>query len=120
VAETTIAVTTTQQGVTDAGHCSLQEAIYAAEIAGNTPLNLTDPRRFYTTGCELQGNSPPYTIVLQKTVYSFNTFWDRDVHNLFGLTATPIIFTDITIQVNGATLQWTGTGNSQSFAVGTV
>jgi hypothetical protein len=26
-------------------------------------------------------------------------------HNLFGLTATPIIFTDITIQGNGATWQ---------------
>jgi hypothetical protein len=58
--------------------------------------------------------------VLQKTVYSFNAFWGRDAHNLFGLTATPIIFTDITTQGNGATLQWTGTGNSRLFAVGTV
>lgn len=117
-AQTTILVTTTQQGVTDGSHCSLQEAIYAAEFASNTALNLTDPDRFYTTGCVLQGNSPPFTIVLQKTVYSFNTFWDRDAHNPFGLTATPIIFTDITIQGNGATLQWTGTGNSRLFAVG--
>jgi hypothetical protein len=31
-AQTTIQVTTTQQGVTDATHCSLQEAIYAAEL----------------------------------------------------------------------------------------
>jgi uncharacterized repeat protein (TIGR01451 family) len=119
VAQTTIQVTTTQQGVTDASHCSLQEAIYAAEFASNTALNLTDPDRFYTTGCELQGSSGPFTIVLQKTVYSFNTFWDRDAHNPFGLTATPIIFTSITIQGNGATLQWTGTGNSRLFAVGT-
>src|SRR4029077_14547635 len=118
VAETTIEVTTTQQGVTDSSHCSLQEAIYAAEFASNTALNLTDPDRFYTTGCELQGNSPPFTIVLQKTVYSFNTFLDRDAHNPFGLTATPIIFTDITIQGNGATLHWTGTRNSRLFAVG--
>ncbi|HEY7304011.1 MAG TPA: DUF11 domain-containing protein, partial [Bryobacteraceae bacterium] len=51
-------------------------------------------------------------------MYSFNTFWDRDAHNPFGLTATPIIFTNITIQGNGATLQWTGTGNSRLFAVG--
>ena len=89
VAQTTIHVTTTQQGVTDANHCSLQEAIYAAEFASNTALNLTDPDRFYTTGCLLQGNRAPFTIVLQKTVYSFNTFWDRDAHNPFGLTATP-------------------------------
>src|SRR5215469_4818863 len=118
VAQTTIHVTTTQQGVTDANHCSLQEAIYAAEFGSNTALNLTDPDRFYTTGCVLQGNSGPFTIVLQKTVYSFNTSWDRDAHNPFGLTATPIIFTNITIQGNGATLQWTGTGNSRLFAVG--
>ena len=119
VAQTTIQVTTTQQGVTDPSHCSLQEAIYAAEFASNTALNLTDPDTFYSTGCELQGGSPPFTIALQKTVYSFNTFWDRDAHNPFGLTATPIIFTNITIQGNGATLQWTGSGNSRLFAVGT-
>ena len=118
-AQTTIQVTTTQQGVTDASHCSLQEAIYAAEFASNTALNLTDPDRFYKTGCVLQGDSGPFTIVLQKSVYSFNTFWDRDAHNPFGLTATPIIFTNITIQGNGATLQWTGSGNSRLFAVGT-
>ncbi len=117
-AQTTILVTTTQQGVTDSTHCSLQEAIYAAEFASNTALNLTDPDSFYTTGCVLQGASGPFTIVLQKTVYSFNTFWDRDAHNPFGLTATPIIFTNITIKGNGATLQWTGSGNSRLFAVG--
>jgi uncharacterized repeat protein (TIGR01451 family) len=118
VAQTTILVTTTQQGVTDPSHCSLQEAIYAAEFGSNTALNLTDPDRFYTTGCVLQGASGPFTIVLQNTVYSFNTSWDRDAHNPFGLTATPIIFANITIQGNGATLEWTGTENSRLFAVG--
>ncbi len=118
-AQTTIQVTTTQQGVTDGSHCSLQEAIYAAEFASNTAINLTDPDRFYTTGCVLQGSTPPFAIVLQKTVYSFNTFWDRDAHNPFGLTATPLIFANIIIEGNGATLQWTGTGNSRLFAVGT-
>ncbi len=62
-AQTTIQVTTTQQGVTN-NQCSLQEAIYAAEFASNTALNLTDPDRFYTTGCVLQGASGPFTIVL--------------------------------------------------------
>ncbi len=118
VAQTTIQVNTTQQGVTDPTHCSLQEAIYAAEFASNTALNLTDPDRFYKTGCVLQGDKEPFTIVLQKSVYNFTTFWDRDAHNPFGLTATPIVFTNITIQGNGATLQWTGTGHSRLFAVG--
>src|SRR5206468_1235493 len=44
--------------------------------------------------------------------------WDRDAHNPFGLTATPIIFANITIQGNGATLAWTGAENSRLFAVG--
>jgi len=118
VAQTTIQVTTTRQGVTDASHCSLQEAIYAAEFESNTALDFTDPDHFYKTGCVLQGDSGPFTIALQKTVYAFTTFWDRDAHNPFGLTATPIIFTNITIQGNGATLQWTGSGNSRLFAVG--
>ena len=117
-AQTTIQVTTTQQGVTDANHCSLQEAIYAAEFASNTALNLTDPDRFYTTGLVLQGDSGPFTIVLPNSVYDFTTFWDRDAHNPFGPTATPIIFVDITIQGNGATLEWTGSGTSRLFAVG--
>ena len=64
VDETTIAVTTTQQRVTDSGTLLFAGNIYAAEFASNTALNLTDPDRFYTTGCDLQGNSPPYTIAL--------------------------------------------------------
>jgi len=118
VAQTTIQVTTTQPGVTDANHCSLQEAIYAAEFDSNTAVNATDPDSFYTTGCTLQGNVGPFTIVLQNSVYSFTNFWDGDAHNPFGPTATPIIFADITIQGNGATLAWTGKGTSRLFAVG--
>src|SRR5262245_52170105 len=98
VAQTTIQVTTTQQGVTDASHCSLQEAIYAAEFESNTALDFTDPDHFYKTGCVLQGDSGPFTVVLQKSaVYSFTASWDRDAHNPFGFTATPIIFTQMTI-----------------------
>ena len=54
----------------------------------------------------------------------FDHFWDRDGHNKYGPTATPIIFSKITIEGNGATLQWQDTGsvpgNSRLFAVGTV
>jgi hypothetical protein len=117
-AQTTIQVTTTQQGVTDAAHCSLQEAIYAAEFDSNTGVNATDPDNFYTTSCVLQGSGAPFTIALQNSVYEFTNSWDRDAYNPFGPTATPIIFADITIQGNGATLQWTGSGNSRLFAVG--
>src|SRR5215467_12692639 len=118
VAQTTIQVTTTQQGVTDANNCSLQEAIYGAEFDNNTGVNATDPDSFYTTGCVLQGSGSPFTIVLQNSVYDFSNFWDGDAHNPLGPTATPIIFSDITIQGNGATLAWTGKGTSRLFAVG--
>jgi hypothetical protein len=118
-AQTTIQVTTTLQGVTDATHCSLQEAIYGAEFASNTGVNATDPDNFYTTGCVLQGSgNGPFTIVLQNSEYDFNNFWDGDAYNPFGPTATPIIFSDITIQGNGATLAWTGKETSRLFAVG--
>jgi uncharacterized repeat protein (TIGR01451 family) len=117
-AQTTIQVTTTQQGVTDAVHCSLQEAIYGAEFDSNTGVNATDPDNFYTTGCVLEGSGGPFTIVLQNSEYDFSNFWDGDAHNPFGPTATPIIFSDITIQGNGATLKWTGSGTSRLFAVG--
>ena len=117
-AQTTIQVTTTQQGVTDANNCSLQEAIYGAEFDASTAVNATDPDSFYATGCLLQGSGSPFTIVLQNSEYDFSTFWDGDAHNPFGPTATPIIFSDITIQGNGATLAWTGKGTSRLFAVG--
>src|SRR5262245_8079007 len=118
-AQTTIQVTTTQQGVTDANNCSLQEAIYAAEFDAQTAVNATDPDSFYTSGCLLQGSGSPFTIVLQNSVYQFSNFWDGDAHNPFGPTATPIVFVEIIIQGNGATLEWTGSGTSRLFAVGT-
>jgi len=117
-AQTTIQVTTTQQGVTDANNCSLQEAIYGAEFDASTAVNATDPDSFYATGCLLQGSGSPFTIVLQNSEYDFSNFWDGDAHNPFGPTATPIIFSDITIQGNGATLAWTGKGTFRLFAVG--
>jgi hypothetical protein len=56
-------------------------------------------------------------------VFTFDHFWDGDAHNIFGPTATPVIFSNITIEGNGATLQWVDTfspGNSRLFAIGTV
>lgn len=117
-AQTTIYVTTTQPGVTDPSHCSLQEAIYSAEFASNTAVGATSPDSFYSTGC-VPGTGNGDTIVLQDNEeYDFNALWDGDAHNPFGPTATPIIFTSITIEGNGASLQWIGAGNSRLFAVG--
>jgi hypothetical protein len=119
-AQATIFVTTTQQGVTGSGTCSLQEAIYSAEFGLNIAINATSPDSFYTTGC-VPGTGYGDTIVLPtRALLSFDHFWDGDAYNPFGPTATPIIFKNITIAGNGATLQWVGAGNSRLFAVGSV
>ncbi len=41
-----------------------------------------------------------------------------DVDNFLGPTATPMIFSKITIEANGATLIWSGGGHARAFAVG--
>ncbi len=113
-----IHVNTTQPGVTDTSHCSLQEAIYSAEFQNNIAVSQTLPDTFYTTGCEAgTGND---TIVLQQgATYTFSSFWDGDAYNPFGPTATPIIFSTITIQGNGAKIvRTTGAQYMRAFAVG--
>ncbi len=111
-----INVNTVAQGVTN-GQCSLQEAIYAAEFGGNIALDQTDPDDTYYTGCS-DGSGVWNTIALPGGILSFDHFWDGDAHNPFGPTATPIIFKAITIEGNGTTLQWAGSGYSRLFAVG--
>ena len=97
--------------------CSLQEAIYATEFDADVALDQTDPDDTYFSGCaDPSGNWN--TITLQNVTYQFNQSWDGDAHNAFGSTVTPIIFKAITIQGNGATLQWTGAGYARLFAVG--
>jgi hypothetical protein len=121
-AAVTILVNTTQQGVTT-GQCSLQEAIYATELKANEAIGSTDPDSFYTTGC-VAGTGNGDTIVLPPAaVFSFDQAWDEDAHNIYGPTATPVIFPNIIIEGNGATLQWVSKfspGNSRLFAIGKV
>jgi uncharacterized repeat protein (TIGR01451 family) len=117
VAQATIHVTTTAQGNTYGAACSLQEAMYSAEFANNIAIDSTDPDHNYTTACE-PGTGSGDIIVLENKTYQFNALWDGDSHNPFGPTATPIIFKTMTIQGNGAKMQWTGAGNVRLFAVG--
>jgi hypothetical protein len=107
-AQVTIQVNTTQQGVTN-GQCSLQEAIYSSEFKSNKAVGSTDPDTLYDTGC-IAGTGNGDTIsLLPGAVYTFDHAWDGDAHNVFGPTATPVIFSKITIEGNGATLQWQDT-----------
>ena len=118
-----IQVNTTQQGVTS-GQCSLQEAIYSSEFKFNIAVDSTDPDHFVTTGCAPGTGNDTITLVPTGAVFNFERSWDGDAHNIYGPTATPVIFSTITIEGNGATLQWANTfspiGNSRLFAIGTV
>ena len=108
-------------GVTS-GQCSLQEAIYASEFKSNTAVQSTNPDVTYTTKCTA-GTGDDTIVLPPGAVFTFDHFWDGDSHNIFGPTATPIISSKITIEGNGATLQWENRwspGNSRLFAIGTV
>jgi len=130
----TIYVTTTAQkiGVIGTGGCSLQEAIYSSVLhnsldggAHGIAIDATDPDHFITTECAM-GTGNDDTIVLPSGgVFTFNStthppgYLDGDAHNPYGPTATPIIFSTMTIEGAGATLQWTGgSANVRLFAVG--
>jgi hypothetical protein len=121
-----INVTTLAQKVSSTGGCSLQEAIYSSNLhdtldgVHGIAIDYTIPDHFITTGCALgTGND---TIIL-PTGYPTPTFlmtedivWDA--YNYLGPTATPLIFSNITIEGYGATLQSAG-GPFRMFAVGT-
>jgi len=121
----TIYVNTTTQKISGpgTGGCSLQEAIYTSnphfsmDGVHGVAIVQTDPDVFITTDCNAgTGND---TIVLPANgIFQFSTITDGDAYNYSGLTATPLIISTITIQGNGATLQWTGTGSSRLFAIG--
>jgi Divergent InlB B-repeat domain len=123
-----IYVTTTEQkiGGIGTGGCSLQEAIYSSVLhdsldggAHGIAIDQTDPDDFITTEC-VMGTGNGDTIILPiGGVLNLNTYLDGDAHNPYGLTATPIIFSTMTIEGAGATLQWTGGNtNVRLFAIG--
>ena len=121
----TIVVTTTAQGVHGDNTCSLQEAIFSANYDDNVAPSPADPTQFVVTGCN-KGNGND-TIVLQNGAVYQMTAPTVDPANPLGSTATPLIFTNITIEANGALLIGKANGSSvvatpnqnfRAFAVG--
>ena len=122
-----IYVTTTAQkiGGIGTGGCSLQEAIYSAVLhdsldggAHGIAIDATDPDHFITTEC-VMGTGNGDTIVLPSggvfnlnaTVFYYpaNDYdYLADAYNYMGPTLTPMIFSTMTIEAAGATLQWVG------------
>jgi uncharacterized repeat protein (TIGR02543 family) len=112
-AAATIVVNTFQSGI---GMCSLNEAIYSANFHNNIAIDSTIPDHFVATGC-VPGDGNDTILLPTQAVFQLGTIVD-DAHNPFGPTATPIIFSTITIEANGARLEHVGNLNMRAFAVG--
>src|SRR5438067_8789277 len=122
-----IYVTTTAQkiGVIGTGGCSLQEAIYSSVLHTSfdggyhgIAIDATDPDHFITTEC-VMGTGNGDTIILPSGgVFQLSSSLDGDRYNYMGPTATPMIFSRMTIEAYGATLEWVGQGNARLFAIG--
>lgn len=108
-AASSIYVTTTVQGVDSDAECSLQEAIYAANLDGSKapdPANLGDPNAFITTGCA--AGSGADTIILPAGGVFTMQAPVADVYNYVGATATPMVTSTIVIEAAGSRIQHGG------------
>jgi hypothetical protein len=104
-----IFVTTSMDLIGDPSGCSLKDAIFSSTLRINlarTGYEEDGTPQFVTTQCVIgDGND---TIVLPtSSLFQIHRILD-DADNSAGPTATPIITSNITIEANGATLQWTG------------
>ena len=98
--------------------CTLQEAISAANSQSQIAISGYEPDGtpiHVTTGC-IVGDPGGNTIMLPGAVFQLNAIVD-DADNILGPTATPVITSSITIEANGATLQWVGQKSARLFAV---
>ena len=113
-----IPVTTTQQKISGFGGCSLQEAIFSANLdnnvaikgyAGSTPIEVV-------TQC-VPGNGDDIIVLPAGAVLPMSKIVDDHI-NPAGPTATPIITSNITVLAYGATLERVSSQNFRLFAVG--
>lgn len=111
----TITVNTTNQEVNTDGNCSLQEAIFSANLNDNKAIDPANPGGpLITTGCTAGSGSD--VIVLANATYTLSSVTE-DPANVPGITANPGISSNITIQGNGAKLLKGGGGNLRAFTV---
>jgi uncharacterized repeat protein (TIGR02543 family) len=117
-----IFVTSLEDKISSTGGCSLQEAIYSANLNNNIAVesyNSSDHSPNYITTQCVPGSSIGSDIIIlpNGAKFQLSKIID-DAQNPFGPTATPLVTSNITIQAYGSTLQWTATKNSRLFAVG--
>jgi hypothetical protein len=120
-AGTIIFVTSLEDKISSTGGCSLQEAIYSANLNNNTaPDSFNDDGSEHLIPTQCVPGSPDGIDILvlpAAAVFSID-HPILDAHNPFGFTATPMVTSRIRIEANGSTLRDTGTKNFRAFAVG--
>jgi len=115
-----IFVTSLEDKVSSTGGCSLQEAIYSANLNNNTvpdSFNADGSEPPITTQCVPGSPDGTDIIVLPAGAVLLMDHPILDEHNPFGLTATPMVTSKVRIEANGSTFQHTGTNNFRAFAV---
>src|ERR1041385_5295259 len=70
-----IYVTTLQQKISESGGCSLQEAIYSANLHSNIAIDATDPDNFITTQC-VAGTGNDTIVLPSGGLFDLATFLD--------------------------------------------
>ena len=116
-----IFVTTTAQkvGGVGTGGCSLQEAIYSANFDDNIAIDSTEQvDHFVTTDC-VKGTGNDTIVLPAGAIFQMSNSLDDEKHNPLGKTATPLVFSTITIEANGSRLERAGNLNFRAFSVGT-
>ena len=111
-----IVVNTLNQEVNDDSFCSLQEAIFAANFDDNIAIDPADPTHFIVTACR-KGSGDDIIQLPAGAVFQMGDIV-ADPYNPLGPTATPMVFTNITIEANGSQLERIGSQNIRAFAVG--
>ena len=111
-----IPVTTVKQKISSTGGCSLQEAIYSANYDASVAVifNGTTPV-LIPTQC-VAGSGDDSIVLPAGAVFQLSSIVD-DADNPTGPTATPIIFSNITLFAYGAILERTSSKNFRLFAV---
>ena len=115
-----IYVTTTDQSINEDAECSLQEAIYAANLDDNVapdPTEPLDPTPVLDTACTAGSGAD----IIELPHGGVFTFADpiSDYDNYVGPSATPIITSEIIIEGRGSRLQRNPLGRlTRAFVVG--
>lgn len=120
-ASATIRVTTTAQSVNSDSECSLQEAIYAANLDASLAPNPADPDTTIATACTAGDGADTIELFANNLVaqtYTMSGAMD-DYDNYMGGTATPMVTTEILIEgLGGRIVHYGGTRPFRAFAVG--